>query len=307
MMIKVMKGTDPSKLVRYVLDRKKQKQPDIEYRESISTTNLIGASPEQLTRELHQVASLNRKVKRTTVHYSISLPPGEVVTPSQITDISKGLLVCMGHQQCPYFAVQHHDQEDRNDVHHWHVVTVAVDNNGQWVDDSYNYYRLQRAVQALERYFNLVKAPRKPRRERKNLTTGEYRLKRQTGKAPPKEKLWNAIDQAAEHAASLPALLLRLKALRPDISITLHPPTGSIKGISYAIDGIAFAGYKLGAAYSFGGLQKHLGLSYDPARHEDILRQLDSIGSAECHELLTAMEAQTTLEPLLRTDLEPGE
>lgn len=303
MMIKVMKGTDPSKLVRYVLDRKKQKQPDIEYRESINATNLIGSSPEQLTHELNQVTSLNSRVKRTAVHYSISLPPGEVVSPAQITHISKGLLVCMGHQQCPYFAVQHHDQEDRNNVHHWHIVTVAVDTGGQWVDDSYNYYRLQRTVQALERHFNLTRSPRKPRRERKNLTTGEYRLKLQTGKTPPKEKLWSAIDQAAEHVSSLPALLLRLKANYPDISLKLHPPKGKTQGISYGIDGIAFAGYKLGAAYSFGGLQKHLGLSYDLARHDDLLRQIEATSSEECLELLTAIESQKHPKHFIQTEL----
>lgn len=303
MMIKVTKGTDSSKLVRYVLDRKKQKHPDIEYRESINATNLIGSSPEQLTHELNQVTSLNSRVKRIAVHYSISLPPGEVVSPAQITDISKGLLVCMGHQQCPYFAVQHHDQEDRNNVHHWHIVTVAVDAGGQWVDDSYNYYRLQQIVQALERHFNLKKLLRRPRQERKNLTTGEYRSKRQTGKTPPKEKLWNAIDQATKQAASLPALLLRLKANYPDISLKLHPPKGQIKGISYGIDGIAFAGYKLGAAYSFGGLQKHLGLSYDPTRHKDLLRQIEATSSEECLKLLTTIQTQKHSEYLIQREL----
>ncbi|MEO1354132.1 MAG: relaxase/mobilization nuclease domain-containing protein [Cyanobacteria bacterium J06635_15] len=303
MLIKVTKGSDAAGLTRYVLDTQKQKRPDDDYPEAIVATNMIGRNPEELAYEFNRVISLNPRVKRTMAHYSISLPPGEVLVAAQMSAISRALLDCMGHQLCPFFAVQHHDQEARNQVQHWHVVTSTVDDVGQWVDDAYSKLKLRGIEDVFEAHFDLIRSPRKPRRERKNLTTGEYRLKLQTGQKTAKEKLWEAIDQAAKHETSLPMLLLRLKAQHPDISVTLHPAKDHIKGISYAIDGIAFAGYKLGAAYSFGGLQRHLGLAYDPTRHDDLLRQLETTNSAECHELLNAIEAQKSSTPSVQVDL----
>ncbi|NJO99026.1 MAG: hypothetical protein HC764_26045 [Pleurocapsa sp. CRU_1_2] len=43
---------------------------------------------------------------------------------------------------------------------------------------------------------------------------------------------------------------------------------GVIQGISYSKDGISFSGTHLGAAYTFNGLQKHLGVSYLNSRDD---------------------------------------
>ena len=85
--------------------------------------------------------------------------------------------------------------------------------------------------------------------ERKNLTTGEYRLKERTKRTLPKERLWRAIDQAASDQPSMSLLVARLRA--EDISVQLRRQENRTSGISYEVDGVAFPGYKLGKAYSF--------------------------------------------------------
>ena len=50
--------------------------------------------------------------------------------------------------------------------------------------------------------------------------------------------------------------------------------TGFSKGISYNLDGVALSGTQLGKAYTFCGLQKHRGISYDKGRDNALIEAL---------------------------------
>jgi hypothetical protein len=49
---------------------------------------------------------------------------------------------------------------------------------------------------------------------------------------------------------------------------------GLSKGISYNLDGVALSGTQLGKAYTFYGLQKHRGVSYDKGRDNALIEAL---------------------------------
>jgi hypothetical protein len=51
------------------------------------------------------------------------------------------------------------------------------------------------------------------------------------------------------------------------------------------MEGIAFPGYKLGAAYSFKGLQRHLGVDHAPEQDE-LLRRVNLLTSQQCRQLV---------------------
>ena len=68
--------------------------------------------------------------------------------------------------------------------------------------------------------------------------------------------------------------------------------TGFSKGISYNLDGVALSGTQLGKAYTFSGLQKHRGVSYDKGRDNALIEALmqpqhlaNAPGEAEENEL----------------------
>ena len=46
------------------------------------------------------------------------------------------------------------------------------------------------------------------------------------------------------------------------------------KGISYNLDGVALSGTQLGKAYTFSGLQKHRGISYNQQRDNALIEAL---------------------------------
>lgn len=264
MLIKVTKGSDPFKLASYLLREDKQKddkKPEID-------TNMVGANALELAEEFRFSHSLNPRVKQTMAHYSVSLAPEERVQPDTRAAISRRILAETGHTDCQYMSVEHHDQSHKNDVQHWHIATSYVNLKGEHIEDDFIRVRLRGIERSLEQEFGLTPTQVKPEKERKNLTTGEYRLKERTGRNPPKEKLWSEIDQAASDQPSMSLLVARLRS--QDISVKLRKQENQISGISYEMDGVAFPGYKLGKAYSFNGLKKHLGVNYLPEQDQRI-------------------------------------
>ena len=278
MRIKITKGSEPQGLCAYALNPAKQK-PEVK---PVVSTNMAGDDSITLAREFEQIVNRPRRwaVKQTMAHYSVSLPPGEILDRATIGAVSRALLERMGHQHCPYFVVQHHDQEDKNDVHHWHVVTTSLTHDGQWVDDSFSHLRLQKVARALEAQFGLTLCPPRPAAEQQNLTTGEHRRKERTREVLPKEKLWSAIDIATQDRPTLPLLVTRLKA--QGIDVHLWRKGEQYGGISFGLEGAAFAGRRLGPAYSFGGLQRHKGVDYDAATQNTALVKILNQSPADC-------------------------
>jgi hypothetical protein len=116
-----------------------------------------------------------------------------------------------------------------------------------------------------------------------------------SGEVMPKEKLRAAIDAAIADKPTMALLVTRLKA--QDIEIRLRR-TGGYTGISFGLEGTAFAGRRLGRAYSFEGLQKYHSIDYDTAQ-DSTLQQVATASPADCRQKLDDYEEyQQTLREL---------
>lgn len=300
MRVKVTKSSSPPALCAYVLDVEKQPSSQRSTEEAILASNMLGQTVDQLARELEWTAELPRHkpVEKVVAHYSVSLTPGEQLTPKRMGAVSRQLLAEMGHERCSYFAVQHHDQEHKHGVQHWHIVAATVNTDNEWVNDGFNYARLKAVERSLEDRFGLVACPARPITEQKNLTTGEARRKERTGEVLPKEKLWAAIDEATADKPTMALMVTRLKA--QGIGVQLRHGGDRYTGISFEIDGSAFAGRRLGRSYSFEGLQKYQSIHYDAAQ-DSTLQQVNSASPAECQQRLADYdEYQQTLRELYK-------
>lgn len=289
MRIKVTKSSDAQALCAYVLDAEKQPPTQRSPEEAILASNMAGETAADLARELEWHASLPRRkpVKKIAAHYSVSLTPGEELTRKQMAAVTRRLLAEMGHERCAYFAVQHHDQEHKQGVQHWHIVAATVNTANEWVDDSFSKLRTRQVERSLEERFGLVSMPYRPITESKNLTTGEARQKARMGEVLPKEKLWAVIDGAVADKPTMALLVTRLKA--DGVDVQLRRSGDRYTGISFGIDGSAFAGRRLGRAYSFEGLQKYHLVDYDTAQ-DSTLQQVADASSAECQQKLAEYE-----------------
>lgn len=290
MIIKVIRGSSAYGLCRYVLDPKKQlaEQQAIALETDSAQPFLLcagmpGQKAHDFARNLKTVAGLNQRVQKTVAHYSISLPESdrEQVSHQMMVAMTKSLLYQMGHARCPYFAVEHHDASKK----HWHVVVSAVTYGGDWVDGRFDRYRLRTVEENLEQQFRLTSSMRRPVADIKNLSAGEYRIKGATGQVLPKEKLWAAVDNCLGEDQSLARFILKLKACFPEVSVQLRERDGRKVGISFGIDGKAFAGRHLGRAYSLNGLQQYHQIRYEPDCQPGLLDEILSMNTKQCQQL----------------------
>jgi hypothetical protein len=87
---------------------------------------------------------------------------------------------------------------------------------------------------------------------------------------PVKIQLQKAIDAAALDNPTMPELIQKLK--RKGVKAQVHfQSTGRVQGLTYEMDGITFSGTKLGKAYTFPGLQKYRGVTYESDRDAELL------------------------------------
>ena len=300
MRVKAIRGSDPTKLFDYLCNPHKQ---HLHSQTQICTTRSVqaiifcrsipGNTTLELARNFRLVTQLNRKVAKTIAHYSISLPleDNDKVGSIEMLKISLALLERLGHTRCPYFGVEHHDTRHR----HWHIAASTITYSGEWVSDSFDRYRLRVIEQEIEAHFGLTRSPIRPVVDVKNLSTGEYRLKQRSKKLLPKEKLWLALDECIAVSRSLARLTMELRVKYPEISIRLTEKQGEHVGISFEVDGIAFAGRKLGRAYSLNGLRRYHGIQYDN-QAKALLDKILSLTHEECRALYDDIEREQSAQ-----------
>src|SRR5919202_2627130 len=170
-----------------------------------------------------------------------------------------------------YAVVKHSDTEHD----HIHIVASRICLDGSVVDDSWDYYKSQETIRQLERNYNLETVTPSWETDKRAQTTGEHRqLKSQRNKSV-RVQLQDLIDEVTQDNPSMPEFVERLQQQGPEVQVGLtRTGIGFSKGISYNLDRVALSGTQLRKAYTFSGLQKHRGVSYDKRRDNALIEAL---------------------------------
>ena len=233
--------------------------------------NMAGVTPRQLSAEFQVSRLLNPRVERAVYHASLSLPHHEHLDEEKWKAIASSYLEGMGFTDNQYVIVRHTDR----DHDHIHLVASRIKLTGECVHDSWDHRRAEALARKLEQDYQLAPVQLSWEVERSAPTTGEMRYlyrqqeeferhQRDTAPEPSaRMKLQALADRAAADSPTMTRFLERLKAAGVEVKVKITQRTETIQGISYAVDGVAIAGNKLGKAYSWQGLQTLRGVSYD--------------------------------------------
>lgn len=297
MNIGIKTGKDSYGLINYLLEKEGAER---------RASNLFGDSAQELAEEFRMVAGLNPRVKNTTKHFFISLPPGERAEPEQIDAITQSLLEKRGYENCPYVSVEHFDRTEKNNVQHWHIAASTVGFDGKWVSDSFEKVKIQQIERDLEQEFNLQ--TKEPSQElSRNLTNGETRREERTGQASQKTQIWDAIDRAAEGKPELGEYCQRLE--EQGINAQFHVTReGNIKGMAYELEDekgseqYRITSKKLGKDYRFKDLLSRI--DFDLERDADAIAQHSKSNSTKEKEVSEIAEKVRTHDQNLKLNEE---
>lgn len=278
MIAKQMKNESFRSTLKYVLEKEKAKLLD---------SNMGGKTPTQLAKEFGAARRLRPNLKRVCGHIVLSIPhrdgnnpKGEYhehLTDDQYIDIAQRWLKEMkflgdGLHNSQYAIARHQD----TDHEHIHIIASRIRMDGTVVSDSWDYRRSEVVVRQLEKEFGLEPTPcsnervaYKVKEKGIETTVSDSRAptQRQThhesGKPTVKQRLADIIDKVSQDKPTMTQLIGRLQRQ----GVKVHP-TFSTKGlfreaIAFELDGVKVAGNKLGSAYSFPGLQRKRGVSYE--------------------------------------------
>jgi hypothetical protein len=229
-------------------------------------------------------------LQHATLHVIFALPylhdeEGNAVKRENLPDEKAIELVtkwreAMQVTNCLYFLARHRDRTHN----HFHLVACRIRTDSSVVDDSWDYRRSEVVVRQLEKEFGLEATPCSNERvaekaEEKGISTTvsdrrapTRKQKHHSNKPTVKERLADLIDEATQDLPTFTLLIGRLQHQ----GVKVHPQfstRGLFKeAIAFELDGVKVAGNKLGSAYSFPGLMRRRGVSYDPERDKSALR-----------------------------------
>ncbi|NEU79881.1 relaxase/mobilization nuclease domain-containing protein [Nostoc sp. UIC 10630] len=244
--------------------------------------NMSGRNARELAREFKLSRQLNSDAERVVYHVSLSAAKDDKLDDEKWSEIGDRYMKEMGFDANQFVIFRHHNTDDD----HIHIAASRIRmDTGLVVHDSWDYVRSEKVLRQIEIDYNLVQVQGSREKLQRTPSTGQIRRIRreqeeyELGKLerPPgrtiKEELQQTIDRARVDNPQMPTLLMRLQ--QAGISVrTGWTRNGKSKGISYEKDGQAFSGTQLGAAYTFPGLQKHLGVDYQPERDDEPIHKL---------------------------------
>jgi hypothetical protein len=255
---------------------------------------MCGQTPEELAAEFAIARQLRPNLKVAVFHATLSVDSTEKLEDSEENDqrwlaIAANYMKAMEFDNNQYAVVKHSDTEHD----HIHIVANRICLDGGVVDDSWDYYKSQETIRQLERNYRLETVAPSWETDKRAQTTGEHRQLKSKGNKSVRVQLQDLIDEVTQDNPSMPEFVERLQQQGVEVQIRLtRTGIGLSKGISYNLDGVALSGNQLGKAYTFSGLQKHRGVSYDQGRDNALIEALmqpqhlaNAPGEAEKNEL----------------------
>ncbi|NJO59726.1 MAG: relaxase/mobilization nuclease domain-containing protein [Richelia sp. RM2_1_2] len=263
---------------RGLLDYLEQDSPD-----TLVGGNMFGENARELTKEFKISRQLNPEVERAVYHVSLSAAPDDYIDEELWKEIAHKYLDNMGFD-CNQYAIYRHSNTDND---HIHIVASRIRlDTGKVVHDGWDYLRSEKVLREIEKEYGLFQVKSREKQQ-KAPSTGQIKriereqfeydngLRQTPPEKPIKQKLQQAINKATLDNPTLPLMIARLQIQGIEVKAGFTR-NGKSKGISYCMDSQAFSGTNLGAAYTFNGLQKHLGVDYQEERDSEPIKKLIS-------------------------------
>lgn len=269
---KTVKGNGFGGVLRYVFEK-----PEAQY----IGGNMVSSTPRALACEFRAIANHNRRVQRPVAHISLSPSPEEELSDAIALDLAIAYMDRIGFAECQWVLVKHADTQtdDGKPRPHFHIVANRVKQTDyKVVRDWRDYRRSEVAIRELEKEFGLIEVQPSWEYERTAPSTGQLKKAQREGATDEsvKVQLQQAIDTAALGHPTMPELIRKLKDKGVKANVQFQS-TGRVQGLTYSMDGITFSGTKLGKAYTFPGLQKYRGVSYELDRDAELLKAKEQI------------------------------
>ncbi len=205
---------------------------------------LAGDTLDELCAEIGAVRRLRPEASRPVWHCSLSLPPGERMTPEDWRHLTALFLARMDidPDAMQWIAVRHHDAEHD----HVHIVANRVRLDGSLWSNSQDVYRAIDATQEIERECGLVQTQGRRKKDSYAPTSNERRMMSRTGERSAKSTVAATITKILKSGA-LSRRDFENACREAGIECRANvSKSGKMSGYSFSYENHAFPGSKVG-------------------------------------------------------------
>ncbi len=241
---KIIKGKSFKSCLAYVLRR-----PAFE----IINMNVRGETASEMAACFEMTQQLRPRLTRTVSHMMLSISPNESLSDETWTQIIDRYLQEMGFTNNFFVAVKHKDKQHE----HVHLVASRIRCDGTVVSDSWDMIRSRKIISQIEKDYGLIQVRNSWESDRQAPTKSQIIKELETGIPTVKKQLADRIDRALTKVTNLSELQEELE--RDGIEVkTSRNRQKAQQGISYQLDGVSIAGWRVGSAYSLPKILKRL-------------------------------------------------
>lgn len=161
MVIRIKTGKKVAGAIRYNEQKVTKGEAEQLAAPGFASTEQAFASLFYKTKTLEARAQKNARVQKPALHVSLSFHPSERPSDMQLITIAHEYMEGIGYGRQPYLLYRHDDTAHP----HMHVVTVAIDEDGKKISDSFLNERSNKVRQRLEANHGLIVAQGRGKQE----------------------------------------------------------------------------------------------------------------------------------------------
>ncbi|MFY1021658.1 relaxase/mobilization nuclease domain-containing protein [Ectopseudomonas khazarica] len=239
--------------------------------------NVFGSTPEELTEEMDTPCQLRQAATgkdsgKCHMHYMLSLPAGETLSPSQWRQVLDKTMSALGYtEDHKFFGELHRDTDNE----HMHIIANRISmRDYKLLSESNDYEILMAVCREIEQEYGLQVVPMPHETIGVNLSREEVEASQKSGDVAWKHKVIarvaTALERTQEHGGNMLDFIANLNKAQISVELTTDK-SGKPTGISYKFEGKSISGRQLKRSrFTWQNLIKREGIHYD----ESMLQKL---------------------------------
>ena len=255
MIAKTVTGSDFEGALTYGAGLRKGKTKEPEEVQPLYISNVVGATPQLMARQMQSVAAESRRVQKPVWHTVLSWKAGEAVSEEQKVAAVKRYCELMGAPVARHQVVVYEHKDKKHAHVHIYLNRVPVD-GGPALRTSNNFYKQPRITRQISEELGMQPLPER-RQSVKDVD-------------PTKEAAREAIRQAVQRLLAEQGrggeqwLQERLRQQQIQVRYT-HDKGGVLRGVSFELNEVAVKGQEVG----YRGAELRAALQGVPAQVKD--------------------------------------
>ncbi len=263
MIAKIMKGSDFSGVVYYILNDEKGTK-------IIGADGLFLENNDTIAQGFIGQAQMNQRVTKAVGHIALSFSKEDAprLNNAIMAQIAREYMEKMSIRDTQYIIGRHFDKEHP----HVHIAFNRIDNNGKTISDRNDRFRSERICKELTKKYGL------------HFANGKERVKVHRLREPDKTRyeLYRLLETEVGRCDNWNVLVNNLKRQGVDVQFKHKGQTNEIQGVVFTMNGYRFNGSKVDRSFSYSKIDAALRRNNHEVRQRVARPNPEPISSNEC-------------------------